>query len=456
MSDRQERPPSPHPSAPLEPGVRAARKRLGLTQRQAAERMNASIDSFRRWDRGKGQPGDAGRMQMVAIALETPMEVLWPPSSNPQVARALEAEKQRAAERTQAREPRPEVPVEQGAIEPSETAPQYGAAPQGAASLEEAKDEAEEPSDLASQREFAASLSGPAEPRASAPPHVVPRKRQTERQPAGRVTAAVAPAAAPSYDEWDASPEPSAPASERSPNPGVRTLARARPAARLTWRRVVAAVSVAGVLGVSAMVAASAVESRQADAERTAATTTPKVQAKRKAAAARHQSETRMLVAEKRGDFDAAIVVARQLDDQAALLRYHEAAAKVLVRRAEQAARRGDLSLARSRLKRAQDRYETAPGAEVVQARIRQIEQQRTARAKKRRADARRAAAEQQKRAADSSPEPATSSQETVPAPQASKPSSSSSSTSSSSSSSAAAGGGSGKDSESTVDPGIF
>lgn len=74
---------------PLAPGVRAARMRLGLTQRQVAERMGLSLDTFQNWDRDSNRPGDPAVLQLLALVLETPLEVLYPPDQNPRVARLM-------------------------------------------------------------------------------------------------------------------------------------------------------------------------------------------------------------------------------------------------------------------------------------------------------------------------------------------------------------------------------
>jgi len=74
----------------MEPGVRAARKRLGLTQEQAAEMLSVSLNTFRNWDRGANAPRGAARMQHISERLQTPIDVLWPPEDDPHVRVARE------------------------------------------------------------------------------------------------------------------------------------------------------------------------------------------------------------------------------------------------------------------------------------------------------------------------------------------------------------------------------
>ncbi len=230
-------------------------------------------------------------------------------------------------------------------------------------------------------------------------------------------------------------------------------------------RRVLAVAGVAVLIGGAGMVAASALGERAADAgpSTTQAAAEQAAQRERERVEARARDIATMRAAADRGDYDAAIVQARQLDDPAAASGYREAAARVLVGRAEKAARRGDLSLARSRLRAAKRRYGSAPGASAVEARVRRIERQRKERAKRERAAARRAAAlaVQRQAAANAaraseSPAAATPAPLTPSAPQPSAPAPSSSSSSQSSSSGSGGGSGRKKDPEEAVDPGLF
>lgn len=436
--------------APMEPGVRAARERVGLTQEQVAEQANMSIHTFRRWDRGRHRPGSPEQMQLLAMILQTSIEVLWPPRSNPQVARASATERARARDAVI-------LPGEADVGQPSSNPTDSDPVAWPAA-----------PGDERTTQESPASLGrkdveriAPAEPRVAVL-QSDDRKGRSDQPatPPGRPRGLAGDLG---YDAWDETPDVAIPASAPPAEVGVRTLNGARPPTRLSWRRTVTALTVAGALGVGAMVAASAVGDRQAGAVRAAVVTeklSPKQQAQQRAAAARSQSVAQMQAAGQRGDYDAAIVLARRLDDQVALAGYREAAAKVLVGRAWKAARRGDLLLARSRLDRAQERYETAPGAGEVRARIRRIEQQRAARVKQRHLEARRAATVAAQRASahaaavsgpsstESPSAPAVTSQQSAPAPSAPARSSSSSS--------GGSGGGGGKDPEKAVDPGLF
>jgi transcriptional regulator with XRE-family HTH domain len=110
MSTRPADPPhAPHDE--LEPGIRAARKRLGLSQERAAELAGVPLSTFRRWDRLNKPPGNIAMAQAVAEALDTPIEVLWPPEDNPVVAAhlsTLREERARLAEEEALADPEPD------------------------------------------------------------------------------------------------------------------------------------------------------------------------------------------------------------------------------------------------------------------------------------------------------------------------------------------------------------
>lgn len=142
--------------------------------------------------------------------------------------------------------------------------------------------------------------------------------------------------------------------------------------------RCVAAVVVVAALGISAVVALSSGGREDPPPAQSAV------------ASVQARTATQMRSAAQNGDYEMAIRLAGRLDDATAVSRYRDAGAKVLVARAEKAAGRGELPLASSRLRRAQDRYGTAPGAEAVRSRIARIEKQRADRASQRRAAARR------------------------------------------------------------------
>lgn len=153
-----------------------------------------------------------------------------------------------------------------------------------------------------------------------------------------------------------------------------------------------------------------------------------------------------MHAAAQRGDYDAAIVVAQQLNDQASLDDYRKTAATVLVRRAAKAAQRGDLALARTRLRHARTRYETAPGASAVNARIRRIERDRRRRAERQRQRERRQAAASRAATASAPVTAPTAPSPSPTTPQPSDPPASSSPSTPKRS----------KEPEQAVDPGLF
>jgi len=241
---------------------------------------------------------------------------------------------------------------------------------------------------------------------------------------------------------------------------GVTTLRAARPAVGRRAKRMVVALGAALAIGGAGMVVASALGERPADAD-PSSQTVPARALERARAEARARDVATMRAAADRGDYDPAIAQARQLNDPAAESSYREAAARVLVGRAEKAARRGNLPLARSRLRAAKERYGTAPASAAVQARVRRIERQRKERAQRQRADSRRAAAAlaaQQRSAANAaraSEPPVSTTPAPSSAPQSSTPAPSSSSSNGSGSGS---GGGSGgkKESKQAVDPGLY
>ncbi len=126
-----------------------------------------------------------------------------------------------------------------------------------------------------------------------------------------------------------------------------------------------------------------------------------------------------MDAAAARGDYKAAIALAGTLKDSRAAAQYKASAAAILVRRAGQAAERGDLPLARQRLAKAAEHYGATAGAARVKGRNAAIEKARARRATqraaaKRRAIARRRAAMRAPRRS-SSPARATSPSSSVP-----------------------------------------
>ncbi len=251
------------------------------------------------------------------------------------------------------------------------------------------------------------------------------------------------------------------PLGEQVPHGGgeeAATLRAARPVAGRRVKRAVVAVGVALLAGGAGMAAASALGERSGDADRQASAAAAGT-VERARVAARARDVAAMRAAAERGDYDAAIRRAQQLEDTAAMSSYRGAAARVLVGRADKAARRGDLSLARSRLRAAKSRYGIAPGATAV----RRIERQRKERAQRERAAARAAAAQlaaanAERTNASAASSAATSSssggsQTSAPAP---APTGASSSSGAASSSSSSAKGGRKKDPEQAVDPGVY
>lgn len=292
------------PLAPLEPGLRAARKRRGLSQEATAALVNASLSSYRRWDRG-GSPQDPAMAQALAEALDTPIDVLWPPDANPHVDHALRTlREQRAHEAAEA-----ELPA-------------AAASP---------------PPDLWID-----------EPPASRP---VPDHRELLRTLEGQ-------------DDLPAD----------TPRPSRRRR-------RLLVPATAASIAVVAVAG-------TAIATTGADDD-PVRQVTPVVQAG-PTAAQRERATQRAALAEAkdRGDYDTAITVAGRLNDTASVDEMRSAAGDVMARRARQAAERGDLPLATSRLDRAEDRYGDSRAIAAVRRRIDQITDAR----KKRAADRKRAA----------------------------------------------------------------
>lgn len=79
-------PNAPDEAQELQPGVRAARERLGLSQRQVAERMGVVLGTYCRWDRNETKPREPEKVLLLAEVLKTPPEILFPPDDNPHVA----------------------------------------------------------------------------------------------------------------------------------------------------------------------------------------------------------------------------------------------------------------------------------------------------------------------------------------------------------------------------------
>ncbi|CAB4892188.1 unannotated protein [freshwater metagenome] len=296
--------------------------------------------------------------QALAAATRTPIQVLWPPASDPAVATALDA-----------------VRLQQD--------------------IEDAKAR-----DGKRHQDAAARLSKPIEaawaaPEASAPP---PTFGETSRSSYGL------------HRQIEAT--------------NREAVGSRRPGRR---RRVLipAAASIA-----VAVAAGTAIATTSGD-EPPVRQATPVVQAGPTAAERQRAAQQATLVEAKgRGDYDAAITAATSLNDTATVAELRTAAGGIFARRARQAADRGDLPLAASRLDRAEDRYGDSPAIDGVRRRIEQIKdarQKRAAerkRAAKKRAAARARAAAAARRAAPAPSSPAPSGSSASPVPSSPAPSS--------------------------------
>ena len=402
-------PDSPVPAdGPLEPGLRAARRRAGYTQERLAELINVSLSTYRKWERG-GRPADPRKAQVLATATRTPIHVIWPPDSDPTVASALDA-----------------VRLQQD--------------------IEDAK-----ATDRERHQDAADGLSQPIE--GAWPP-----------------TDAKGPPA-------DPPPEPpsSSYGLHRQIEATNRDLTQGAPGVRWPGRRrrvlIPAAASIVVVAAAGTAIATTSGKESPVRQE------PPAVQAAPTAAERERTARERTLAEAKgRGDYDTAITTATQLNDTAAVAELRTAAGGVFARRARQAADRGDLPLATSRLDRAEDRYGDSPAIAGVRRRIEQIKDARQKRAAERKraakmraaARARAAAAARRAVPAQSSPAPSGSSASPVPsspAPSSPTPSPRPSPAPSTGGSGGGSGGGSssgggskggGSSSGGAVDPGLY
>jgi transcriptional regulator with XRE-family HTH domain len=433
-----------------------------LTQEQVAERLNVSIHTFRRWDRDRNRPSGPQQMQLLAAVLGTRIGVIWPATDDPLVVEALRIERRRttperataAADRAdeaavsevQVRRWRPASIVTEAAGARERLSPD----PVPSVERDIAADDAETSgSDDCPDRDAPGGL----------PPWPVDFEGEASSDEPGSAVEF-------SECEPDAPRAPAPPMKlpPRGGGEGVVTLRAVRSGAGRQAMRGVVAIGAAFLVGVAGMAAASALGERSGETERV---TQPAAAADvdRARVAVRARDVASMRAAASRGDYDAAIRQARQLQDAAAVASYRGDAARVLVGRADKAARRGDLPLARARLRTAKERYGTAPGSAAVQARVRRIERQRKERARRAREAARRAAAAAAQPAAATAERASGPSEPSVPAPSASgasqssapSPSGGSSSSGAAASSSAAKGSGSRKkDPERAVDPGVY
>jgi len=380
----------------LEPGLRAARLRRGYTQEQVATLVNTSLSSYRKWDRG-GRPADPRKAQALVEVLETPMEILWPPESNPAVASALHAvRQQRAHEQAEARDKQRHLEIESGLHE----------APNGDARV------------WAEERVPAAAAS------------------PTEEGPARRRVPSALDLVATLDGKDDVAPGTTPPVRRRR-----RLLI---PAAVSTLAIVAAGTAIATTGDDTTPRAASVAHGGPSAAERE-----------------RGAQRIALARAQERGDYDRAITIAARLDDPTAATQLRQTAGGLLARRARTAAERGDLPLATSRLDKAEKRYGELPAINTVRQRIEAIQDARKERAaarkraaKKRAAARARAAARRQTPSSPVTP-PSSSAAPSTPAPSSPAPS-----TPAPSSPKPKTGGGSGSSGGSssgeTADPGIY
>ncbi len=417
--------------------------------------MNVSIHTYRPWDQGKRRPARLEQVQLLALIVEAPIDVIWPATDDPLVAEALRLERQRetATREPTARDWTPDTSPPDADDEPGEIrVRRLERAPVGSGGAKERT------RDTGSGIQAGGGVDepGPANHLGGLPPW----PEETGEEPPGEPipTGAAVVTGTARAENQERLPEAFELVQDRSvvDHDGEITLraAAAGPGRRL--KRVIVALAAALALGGVGTVVASELSEKSADADPTAQTAPVEMEERARVEARARDVATMRAVAD-RGDYDAAIAQARQLDDPAAMSGYRESAARVLVGRADKAARRGDLPLARSRLRAATRRYGIAPGAAAVQARVRRIERQRKERAGRQRAAARRAAAvAAQQRAAANAARASEPSVSNAPAPSTSSAPQPSAPTPSSSSKGSGGGSGGKKAPEEAVDPGLF
>jgi transcriptional regulator with XRE-family HTH domain len=143
------------------------------------------------------------------------------------------------------------------------------------------------------------------------------------------------------------------------------------------------ALLVVGIAIVASTGGSTSSESPSLAEERRAPTTTFGASVSRPAAAESWSVE--LAAASDRGDYDRAIALSRTAGMSSTAVSLKDRAARVLIRRARLAAGRGDVRLARSRMRRARERYDTTPGAEAVRRQIRRLFRDRAKRRERRR-----------------------------------------------------------------------
>lgn len=320
MTDR----PSPSSAKPVSP-LQAARKDLGLTQGDVADMIGVAVSSYIPWDQGRRRPQDPRVGQAIAEALQTSVEVLWPPEGNPVIGPKLRAlREQQAARQTLAHDDHAQEVTETRLVTPGPgTAPTETGPPGASYGL---------------HRKIEATFDG----------------------------------------KDDVVPGASGPV-------------------RRTRRKVLipAAASIAIVAALGTVVATTG---GNEDTDRQAA---PVVQAGPTAAERERTAQQATLAnAKDRGDYDAAITAATRLNDTSEVAELRSAAGDVFARRARQAAERGDLPLATSRLDKGEKRYGKLPALDAVRRRIDAIKDARQKRAAERKRAAKKRAAARARAAA--------------------------------------------------------
>ncbi len=349
--------------------------------------MNVSIHTYRPWDQGKRRPARLEQMQLLAFVVQAPIDVIWPATDDPLVAEALRLERQRG-------EPPGGKPPQRSAgaspldvAEPAEIlVRQLEKAPMGS------PDQAERA--LSAETDLGVEQRGPADDSGGLPPWP---DEFDEEPPSEQLPTDSGPVSTAHEMQARASTAQRA-AADHS---GATTSHAERPSSGRQVKRMVVALGAALALGGVGTVVASALSEKPVDAD-PSSQTVPVEAVRHGRVESRSRDVATMRTAADRGDYEAAITAARSLGDTKAIERYQRAAANVLARRADAAAGRGDLRLARQRLRNAEQRYGATSAAGDVQARIRRIQRDRTERTEQR-----RKAARKQAQAASGASEPA-------------------------------------------------
>lgn len=422
--------PVAQPSSGLEPGVRAARVRAGLTQREVADRLQVPIDTFRRWDRGTSRPRSPQRQRHLAGVLGASLEMLFPTDADPHVAAAMRT--------LESSPPTGREVGERDAGEISDLA---------AASCARLRVETDAPDGRFGGSDDRRSTLGVAEPTTfdgAAPRGLRPVARvDADVDPVGRTTAdseAQSDAARNRRsDGGTLAPEAAEPRPVDGARPveGVRTVdgfvgdrrrrgGLAVPARARRVRATFGAAAVVLVVGLGVVLAPPGGEPA----------TEPVDHARRTAGdGARAVQARRIDVAQQRGDFDLVMSLASASGDRASYDGARRAAADLLLDRAGDALKVGRLRTARRLVERVERRY----GDPRPSRRASLTDRIAAARKAARAAERRRARAAQRERR--STPAAATSASSGTSTPAATTETPAASSSSSGSSSSSSSGG---------------